>query len=374
MMALILFVMLAFPSFAQATAYYISPTGSNSNNGTSTSTPWLTFTYAFAHMGCGDTLILRNGTYGDGTSTGKILLTNVICSLGNEIGIVAENQRQAKIVDNGSGSAVKATGSAYFVIDGLYARSTDNSGSTSGYPFFITGSNHFTIRNLVGRNPNRYANTHVFATEHSQDGLLEDNEAYTYHRHCVEAPVSARIVARRTYCNPRGGRIAGGFGAANGLNKADAGISMYPCDSCIEENSIVDAGTSAGVYLAEMNAPYDGSVLMSGSKVLGSICIRCNYGNGIFLNSRKANDLNHTPQNATLRDIAFVDWGSASANAIRVSDGVGIVVDHITVLGTGPGANGLQTDDAATGVTSAQNSIAMTNMVTSGITGGRAFN
>lgn len=374
MIVFMVLILLAVPSVAQSTFYWIAPSGSNSNNGTGSGTPWLTFTYALAHMTCGDTLVIRNGTYGDGTSSGKILLTNVICSLGNEITIIAENQRQAKIVDNGSGSAVKATGSAYFIFDGLYARSTDNSGSTSGYPFFITGSNHFTLRNSVGRNPNRYANTHVFAIEHSQDGLLEDNEAYTYHRHCVEAPVSARIVSRRTYCNPRGGRIAGGFGAANGLNKADAGMSMYPCDTCIQENSIVDAGTSAGVYLFEMNAPYDGSVLMSGSKILGSICIRCNYGNGGFLNSRKANDLNHTPQNATLRDIAFVDWGSASANAVRVSDGVGIVADHITVLGTGTGANGLQTDDAATGVTSAQNSIAITNTVTTGITGGRAFN
>ncbi|HWV46851.1 MAG TPA: hypothetical protein VN039_12675, partial [Nitrospira sp.] len=84
--------------------------------------------------------------------------------------------------------------------------------------------------------------------------------------------------------------------------------------------------------------------------------------------------LNHTPQNSTLRDIAFIDWGSASANAIRVSDGVNIVVDHITVLGTGPGANGVQTDDAATGVPAATNSIAMTNLLIAGITPGRGFN
>ena len=358
---------------AQSATYYISPTGSDTNPGTSAK-PWLTFAYAInsARAWCGDTLTLLNGTYGDGTSTGKITVSGVVCTAGHELMIVAANQRQAKINDNGSGRAVYVLNSAYIIIDGLYARSTDNSGSTSsGYPFFTNRNNHITLKNLVARNPNRYANTHTIAVENSQDVLLEDNEAYVFHRHCVEAWVSERVVVRRQYCNPRGGRIAGGFGEANGLGKADALVTMYPCRDCIQENTIAD-GTTNPMYLNEMNATYGAGILMSGSKVLGSICYKCDYGNGIYINSRKVADLNHTPQNVTIRDVAFVDWNS-NANGLRVTDGVNILLDHITLLSTGGGVNGVIAEDTANGSTPTTNSITMTNMLIAGLTTGTGF-
>jgi hypothetical protein len=65
---------------AQAATYYISPTGSDSNDGLTTGAPFLTFAYAFnaSRASCGHTLILRNGTYGDGSSTGKLVLTGLV--------------------------------------------------------------------------------------------------------------------------------------------------------------------------------------------------------------------------------------------------------------------------------------------------------
>jgi hypothetical protein len=47
-----------------ATTYYVSPSGSNSNNGSSTR-PWLTIPYGIGQMSTsgGDTLIIQNGTY-----------------------------------------------------------------------------------------------------------------------------------------------------------------------------------------------------------------------------------------------------------------------------------------------------------------------
>jgi hypothetical protein len=122
------------------------------------------------------------------------------------------------------------------------------------------------------------------------------------------------------------------------------------------------------MFLNEMNATYGGNVLMSGAKVLGSICYKCNYGNGIYLNARKVADLNHSPQNITIRDVALVDWNS-SANGLRVSDGVNITLDHITILGGGSGLNGVVADDTAIGSTPTTNSIMMTNILVAGLTG-----
>lgn len=350
---------------AWSATYYVSPTGSNDNSGASDQ-PWLTFSYAInaARASCGDTLVLKDGTYGDGTNTGKLSIVGLECTAGNELTVKAENQRKAKIVDDGSGKAVNITDSAYIIVDGLYARSADKSGVSRGYPFYTTRNHHITLRNLVARNPNRYNNVHVFAIENSEDVLIEDSEGYVFHRHCVEAWKSSRVTARRIYCNPRGGRLSG-----DNAGGGDALMSMYPCKDCILENSIADA-TTHGMYLIEMNATFGANILMSGSKVLGSICYGCSYGNGVYLNPRVVADLNHTPQKITVRDVALVDFRSKSSG-VRASDGVDITVDHITILGDGGGV-GIFADDTAAGSGPQTNSITISNSLATNLKRGFA--
>lgn len=373
MIVRVVLFLLVLAGQAQAEIYYISPTGSNANNGTSSSTPFLTFAYALdvTRASCGDTLIVMDGVYGDGgPSTGKLSITNRVCTLGNELIIQAQNQRQAKIVDSGTGKAVNIADSAYITIDGLYARSADNTGTaTQGYPFFTIRNTNITLKNLVARNPNRYTNTHVFAIEDSSDVLIENSEGYVFHRHCVEAWRSTRVTARQIYCNPRGGKIPGGFGLNEGpVGSGAAVVSMYPCRDCIQENTIAD-GTTHPMFLNEMNATYGLSTLMTGSKVLGSICYKCNYANGIYINSRNTTGLNNTPQNIVVRDVAFIDHDTFGY-AIRVSDGVNITLDHISglsVSGIGDTQNGIHTNDnVGIGSTAAQNSLTMTNILMRG--------
>jgi hypothetical protein len=306
--------------------------------------------------------VLMNGTFGDGTSTGKVDVDRLICTLGNELTITAQNQRKAKISDSGGGKAIWIRSSAYIIIDGLYARSMDNSSFTTsevGLPIQVRSSNHVTVRNGVFRNPNRYANNAATGAYFSSQVLFEDNEVYVFHRHCFTAWQSSEIVVRRQYCNPRGGRIAGGFNARAGLGGADSVLSMYPCKDCILENAIAD-GTTNAMYLNEMNATFGGNILMSGSKILGSICYKCNYGNGIYINGRNEAGLNHAPQNITIRDVAMVDHGT-TANGIRCSDCINVVIDHLSVFGTGAGTNGIVADDTAVGSTPTTNSITITN-------------
>lgn len=378
MIARVVLFLLVLAGQAQAEIFYISPTGSNANNGTSSSTPFLTFAYALdaTRASCGDTLIVMDGVYGDGgPSTGKLSITNRVCTLGNELIIQAQNQRQAKIVDSGTGKAVNIVDSAHITIDGLYAVSTDNSGQTAqGTPFFTNRNNHITLKNLVGKNPNRYANVHMFAIENSTDVLIEDSEAYVFHRHCVEMWQSTRVTARRVYCNPRGGKIPGGFGLAeDAVGTGGAAVSMYPCQNCIAENVIAD-GTTHKMFLNEMNATYGASILMSGSKVIGSICYKCNTGHGLYINSRNNPGLNYTPQFITVRDVALVDQDTYGY-AVRVSDGVNITLDHISglsVSGVGDVQNGIHTDNnlgpggIPRGSTPAENSITMTNILMRG--------
>src|SRR4051812_41302908 len=59
---------------ARAATYFISPSGSDvTGNGTSAS-PWATPAFAYGQMASGDTLTLKNGTYGTGAGDGVVVL------------------------------------------------------------------------------------------------------------------------------------------------------------------------------------------------------------------------------------------------------------------------------------------------------------
>jgi hypothetical protein len=62
MKKLLIIVLLTIPILSNATTYYVSPSGSNSNAGTSTS-PWGSLNYAFNKLVAGDILYVRGGTY-----------------------------------------------------------------------------------------------------------------------------------------------------------------------------------------------------------------------------------------------------------------------------------------------------------------------
>jgi hypothetical protein len=57
--AIVLFLSVAAP----ATTYYVSTSGSNSNDGLSTSSPWRSIQYAANHMQAGDTVQVLAGIY-----------------------------------------------------------------------------------------------------------------------------------------------------------------------------------------------------------------------------------------------------------------------------------------------------------------------
>lgn len=379
----IVLLLLGCGSVSHATTYYISPSGNNGNAGTSSGSPWGTFAYAInaARAWCGHTLVLMDGTYGDGTATGKISLNNLNCSSGSLFVITAANQRKSKIVDNGSGVAVFLQNSSYISIEDLYLRSTDNNGATTsgnGTPLRAVTVHHITVRGNLFRNPNRFANSHTATFLYSTDITMEDNESYVFHRHCVSAGASERMVVRRQYCNPRGGRIEGGFGTYGGaspqgpVGTAGTVFTMYPCKDCILENSIFDGETTGG-GLIEMNANFDRSVSMSDAKILGNICYKCDFGNAVNPNSRNSSGLDRTPQNMVMRGNAIVDFASNSS-AFKVEDCVNCEIDHTTILGVGSlQDNGIVTSDKSFGVPAAQNSITVTNTL-AGNLGGNGFN
>lgn len=363
--ALVLLWLAPVPSYGAS--YYIAPTGSNGNVGTSSAAPWLTFAHAFASTSCGDRLIVLNGVYGFGTSTGVASLTKV-CTQDDPYTVTVLNERQARVGSSGTTNAFTISNSAYINLEGLVLNSTDENVSTSsGMPLYVVDSHHVQIKKMLLRNPNRYTLRSTLLCTRCDDILVEDLEAYVYQRHVVTISGGHRVVLRRVYGNPRGGRIVSlGSGTAPGA--ADAVVSFYPCQDCIAENIIFDGQTTPG-YLAEMNANFGNSTLMSGSKILGSIAYKPNLGNAIYLASRPGlADSNYSPQHITVENVAIIDKNSAT-EAIRVDDGINITIRN--VHGLQAGGNGrILVQDTVRGVASASQSTAIVNSVVKSSTGG----
>lgn len=363
--ALITICLLLIAQTSQAALYYISPTGSDGNAGNTASAPFKTFAYAInpSRASCGDTLILLSGDFGDGFGTGKISISGLHCSQGSELIITAFSQRQSKVYDDGGGVAARILSSSYIIIDGLHLASNDRDlalGTTCdrGRPVEITrsssgspGSDHITIRNNLASQQNRWCNGGMYTASYSKDLLFEDNEAYIFSRHCGAAISGENVIVRRMYCNPRGGKIPGGFSAGGRpLGSGDSIFSFYPCKNCILENSIAD-GTESPMYIAEMNADFKNSILMTGAKIYGNIDYKNSVGNSIVPDSRNNAGTNYSSQFDHIKDNAIIDFSSASP-AINGTDAINLTVEHTTVLGTDSAGGGIINVDTAVGGTS----------------------
>jgi hypothetical protein len=76
-------------ALASGDSYYLSITGSDTNNGTSTTTAWATIGYACNHLQAGDTLYVMSGTYTDDSSGHQRCVVTNSGTEGNLIKITA---------------------------------------------------------------------------------------------------------------------------------------------------------------------------------------------------------------------------------------------------------------------------------------------
>lgn len=300
-------LLVLLPVVAQATTYYLSPTGSDAiNNGLSTGAPWLTFNRAMTgtpNVGCGDTLILMDGTYTTATH-GSLNMTKV-CTVNTVLLVQAQHQRAAWLKGDGSSRVVYITASAYVTVDGLRVTSADNNcsgtcGPTSGYQFMNVEvenhSNNVVLRNFLVSNNNRYQNTALIRFGDTTHSLIEDTEIYSWHRHGVVFGVgnssnipASNNVARRVYANSRGYADIAGGRVSDDITKGDAAFSNYSGSTNIFENCISE-GTEIGFDMEALaSAP--------NNKHYGDISLSDNFG---FLFKSRGSTTAGQPQNSVI--------------------------------------------------------------------------
>lgn len=259
----------------QATAYFISPSGNDSNTGTQTS-PWKTFRFAIFKLVPGDTLILLDGTY-DNSNSGLPIFKNINGTAEKPITIKALNERQAHIHNDGTKVSVSGTNCSYLIFEGLQASGIDNPDSRipgTGGAFDFRNSHHLIFKRLLLHHNNRYSNSHLLTLIWVTDSLVEESEFYYFHRHAVMTKPGSRNTFRRLYCHSRGyGNIPGGYQNGHGPQGGDVCVSLYPGDNTIVENSIADA-TTGSVFDIQASGPTPAD----NNRFLGNISLNTGYG------------------------------------------------------------------------------------------------
>jgi len=207
-----LMIALAVPHLSRGETYYISPSGSNFNNGLSSSSPWKTFGYAIPRLQPGDTLMVMDGTYSVSAGTG---LPAITCGSnanngfeGQPITIRAENERAALLQSTGDyRHAFYMNHCSYWNVIGLRGQGADLPPDQGGKPysvFAISQSDHITLQRLLAAYPNRYGNSHPIQVSGCPNSLIEECEAYYFHRHGISIFQSDHVTVRRCYVNSRG--------------------------------------------------------------------------------------------------------------------------------------------------------------------------
>lgn len=259
--------------------YYLSPGGNDSNSGNTAAAPWRTFGKVLNSsriLKPGDRLVLLDGTY-TRTTTG---LPRIACgSNANDgtsdkpITIEAQNERRAVLQSDGLQAGFEMTNCEWWRVAGLRSTNKDNASGAQdqGFPFRFEFVTNVTGYRLLGDHNNRQWNTHIYAVENSSNVLLEECEAWFYHRHGFSIWKSRFVTLRRCYGNSMLYGLKGCCSEIDNRNYGDEFISVYGTSDLIAENCVSE-NEAGGYQIHGIANPLDPSGRGGrNNRVLGSI-------------------------------------------------------------------------------------------------------
>jgi hypothetical protein len=326
---------------APGSTYFLSPSGNNRNAGAEEA-PWKTFAFALGRLVPGDTLVLLDGRY-DSETTG---LLSVDCASGARHGtsprpitIMAQNERRALIVGDGQSAPVTIQNCSYWHLRGLYTRQIDNARAPggSGFNVYLRDSRHLTVQRCLAYGANRYTNVSIIVLHGTHESLIEECEAYFFHRKGISLGGAARNTIRRNYVHSRFAadvcRDCEGDSSGQSSLKGDEGINLgYPGSDNLAENNI-----SEGSYIGfTVNA----KGASDRNRFYGNIAIDNDYG---FLVTSRGAGTTRTPHDTVLSH--NVALRSARAG-VYLRGAENTRVSNLTVLDTASG-HGLAADHSS---------------------------
>lgn len=335
-------------SFNMGQAYYVSNSGSNANTCTaakSSATPKQTIQGALSCLAPGDTLIVRDGTYG-GTANAFTNLPNGTSA--NYITLRAENEGNAIIT---AGLDMVHTNS-YIIVQGFRFQDANVKTILGNHLKFYR--NEFMGGCAFGNCTNTTIGTNDF--NDTADILLEDNWWHGLGgRYTVLTYNANRVVIRRAVIRHDGGWT-------DDKDDPEAGINFYNSTNCSAQNVIVlDSNLSSyhtwqsAFYNVFNNASPNSSANNSWLGIIALNNTPAGFPDGAGLRfDGNAPQTGHTVQNAVLWDNP---WGINVAYASSVS----VAVNGVTIGQSTRGSNGYGIAGGSGGTKSFTNAI-ITNM------------
>jgi len=329
--------------------YYISPDGDDNASGTSRSAAFKSFGRAIGRLAPGDLLVVLDGTYTRET-TG---LPRIHCGSNAESGtasqpitIRAENERRAFLSSDGYQAGFEMMNCRWWHVEGLRAASRDNEDAEQGggYPFRFSEVENVTLRRLLGSHNNRPHNTHIYAIEYSRNVLVEECEAYFFHRHAFSLWKSYGIVLRRCYANSMRYGEKDCCSDVDNRDFGDEAYSVYGTSASIIENSVSENQANGFQIHGISNALDPSGHGGRNNEILGSISLDDTIAG--LVSSRETDGEYHNALGNLFRDFVAVD---TSGTGLYLRGAAGTVVENATLFGSS-GGSGLLADGGASGV------------------------
>ena len=331
---------------AQSATYYISPSGSDSNNGLSQAAPLKSFSKAFSTISGGDELVLLDGAYSNSAGTGFINYDDGSCSSCAEPPSGTSLSAMTYVHAQNEGSVTVDGGSR----PGLFlGRSPANGGKTSyvkvqGIRFegggTLYNTSYCTIKDC-GFHDTSQGGGSVFTV-----GTIDHNDGNTYNliedvwvwgqdrviaiNYRANYNVWRRVVVRGDGC---------GSSACSGSGNPNVGFSVYDSQhNSIQNMVVIDRTLGGGSPYADFaTAQHDPGTGLGSAEYLGPNewlgCISLKSpDSGFQFEADNANDNTHTLRN-------IVAWNSASENVNIAGQASNIILQNVTAGVSASGSN-----------------------------------
>jgi hypothetical protein len=338
---------------AKGITYYLSPAGDDSNPGTAPDRPWRSFAKVLnpsKPLRAGDAIVLLDGTYTPQT-TG---LPHVDCRPdGNApngtpdrpIVLRAQNERKAFLESDAHVAGLTMEGCSWWDVEGLRAASRDaDAPQLGGYPVRLSRVDHVTLKRLLASHNNRRQNTHVFAVEDSTNVLLEECEAYFFHRHAFSIWRSRFVTIRRCYANSMRYGERGCCSTIDNRAYGDEAVSLYGTSDSIVENSISENEANGFQIHGIANSLDPSGSGGRNNRILGSV----SFGDSVplLVSSRMVDGKYHNAEGNQIRNFVAANMSGAG---MYLRGAAGTLVEGATLYGSS-GLGGLVADGGDPGL------------------------
>jgi len=282
------------PGICQAAEYYVSPAGSDSNNGTSCLSAKKTISAGISLMFPGDALLFCDGTYDwdeRASDSGVFIVSGLNGNPSNYYSFKAVNDGKAIIDGQEARYACWIYKSSYINMEGFLCKN-----SYDGAGLYISGSSSYiNVRKVSAKGGPIKQEMGFSVSGGSNHILLEDTFAYGWGRTIYNIINSSYVTLRRAFAL---------YDNYNLDSQPSSPISIYGSSNCIVENSVSTKTSASSRCVAGPHVWYHTyNTHADNNKFLGNVTYNLSCQTYAITSARKTHSGNQFINNVAVDNI-----------------------------------------------------------------------